>query len=100
MSAMSGASKASSSTNSPSACAHSRSALELLARQHAQDHQHAAGTRGARLEHLVGIDQKVLAHGGHGERRERRGGGARCASEPSKRSGSVSTETAAAPARA
>ena len=75
--------------------------LDVGTRQHAQDHQHPARAGGARLEHLVGIDEEVLAHRRHAERRERtRRGAAGAASEPSKRLGSVSTETAAAPARA
>ena len=73
------------------------SSIELARSQHAQDGEHAARARRARLEHLVGIDQEILAHAGtrSGARRPRRG--ARCSSEPSKRLGSVRTETAAAP---
>ena len=62
--------------------------------------EHTARARDARLEHLIGIDEEVLAHRRHRERRQRLRGLLRCASEPSKRLGSVSTETAAAPARA
>ena len=60
--------------------------------------QHAAGAGGARLIDLVGIDQEVLAHHRNASR-QRCAACARCASAPSKRVGSVSTEIAAAPAR-
>ena len=44
---------------------------EIGTRQHAQDGEHAAGTGHAAFEHLVGIDQEILAHGGYGKRRQR-----------------------------
>jgi hypothetical protein len=62
--------------------------------------EHAARTGGARLEHLVGIDDEVLAHRRHAQRREHRAASRKCSSAPSKRDGSVSTDTAAAPPRA
>ncbi len=40
------------------------------ARQHAQDHQDSARTGGARFQYLVGIDQEILAHCRHAERRQ------------------------------
>ena len=42
-------------------------------RQHAQDEQHPARAGGARFQHLVRIDEEILAHGRHAERREHRG---------------------------
>ena len=45
--------------------------LEIGARQHAQDGEHAAGAGEAALEHLVAVDQEILAHGRHAERRQR-----------------------------
>jgi hypothetical protein len=45
--------------------------LEIGARQHAQDGEHATRARDATLEHLVTIDQEILAHAGHGQRRQR-----------------------------
>ena len=44
------------------------------ARQHSQDHQHAARAGGARFQYLVGIDQEILAHRRHAERRQHRRG--------------------------
>ena len=37
---------------------------ERLAREHADDQQRPAGTRGPGLMKLVGVDQEILAHGG------------------------------------
>ena len=73
--------------------------LELGARQHAQDGEHAARAGDAAFEHLVGVDEEILAHGGHvAAARSARAPCARSSSEPSKRLGSVRMETAAAPA--
>ena len=47
---------------------------ETLAPDHAHDQQHAAGPVCPRLEHLVRIDQEILAHRRHAVRRERRCG--------------------------
>ena len=74
---------------------------DARARQHPQYDQHAPGAGGTRLQHLVGIHDEVLAHGGYAEGREHAMPPARdAASDPSKREGSVSTDTAAAPPRA
>ena len=42
--------------------------LDSRARQHSQDDQYAARPGGPRFQYLVGIDQKILAHGRHAER--------------------------------
>jgi hypothetical protein len=48
---------------------------ERVSGQHADDQQDAAGASDPRLEHLVGIDEEVLAHRGDTQRCER---GRRC----------------------
>ncbi len=48
--------------------------FDLRTRQHAQDEQHAACAGGAGFDDLVGVDEEVLAHGRHAQRRERCGG--------------------------
>jgi hypothetical protein len=46
--------------------------IELRASQHAHDHEDAAGPCKARLGHLVGFDQKILAHRRNAARRLQR----------------------------
>ncbi len=51
--------------------------FELGTLEHAQDDEHAAGPAGAGFGDLVGVDEKVLAHGWHAQRRECFSGGRR-----------------------
>ena len=43
---------------------------DALTRQHAQDNEHPAGSRGARLQNLIRIDEEILAHRRHAQRRQ------------------------------
>ena len=67
---MSCSSKASSSANRFNSSACSIIASSSRPRQHAQDDQHATRAGDARFDHLIRIDQKILAHRWHIERRQ------------------------------
>ena len=90
-------SNASSSTNRPCSAAASSSCSICDCGQHADDQEYAARACGARLQYLVGVHQEILAHGGHLKGASAALAKRKCSSEPSKREGSVSTDTAAAP---
>ena len=68
--------------------------------EHPQDDEHAAGAGRTRLVERYGSTRKSLRSAGTAWGLSTCAAALKCASVPSKRLGSVSTETAAAPARA